>query len=171
MARTKRKAKSMADGATILVENPLAGPTSPLEHKFVKVDRAFKDDPLGQMHGRGQISELQYLAARQFQRFYEQAGSSYQSPGDIREFVDSGSRIPTGITDRQMQARDMLCGWEVALGKRQYRLLEMVLADKLTLWGATSRLFPNGGNPRRTFVGHWFRDGLTLLAKLMGLAT
>lgn len=161
---------SVLETGTIVVENPVEYAERQVNPTIVAT-RSLRQDPLGQMHHRRQISEAQYEAGRRWQRLYEAAGPRLKSPGDIAEPVD-GSRPPRdGVTDWQIKAQDELKRYAALLGARQALLVHLVLADKLSLWTATARLFPHEVNQyRRKFTGLWFRDALTTLAKAMALA-
>lgn len=153
-----------------LVDNPYFGPASPAEHKQIGVIRTLRNDPIGQMFVRRQLDAHQHAAARRWQSLRETAGPRLPSSGDLQEPVDGGGRRPDGVTDRQMAARRMLIQCERMLGPRQHLLLTLILADGHSLLGATQALYPDDLTPpRRRFVGTWFREILSLLAREMGM--
>lgn len=165
--------------ATVMVSNPLRervpqlrvieGETTYVEDR-VRVARALRDDPLGQMHQRKQIGEAQYQAGREFQRTWEAAGSPLRSSGDIREHVDGGKGASDGITDTRMAAGKKLALWRSILGRDGYSLVESVLIDKRNIREVadTGAMMP--GKAATTFTGHLFRRQLSALAKAMGLS-
>ena len=151
--------------------NPLFGPTSPMEHREIKVVRTLRGDTVGQLFARGHIDATQCEAARRWQRDAETAGPRIKSAGDLQEPVDAAHGLPKGITDRQVDASRRLEHYAVLLGPRQHQLLTLVLQRGFSLWGATAAMFPDDiSPPNRRFVGTWFREILSVLAKDMGLA-
>lgn len=170
-----------ATGDTLQVPNPhglivpdvrnIRGELTYIEDT-VQVAARFKEDPLGHMLSRKQITRSQFRAGRQWQALYEAAGPRMRSSGDLAEPVDGGGQFSEGITDRQLWARDELVKYRDFLGERQHKLIGHVLADKMSIWEATGQMFPNEiTNARRTFTGHWFRECLTALGKRMGLSS
>ena len=133
----------------------------------IKVGRALRDDPLGQMHQRKQIGEAQYQAGRKFQSTWEAAGTPLRSSGNIIEHVDGGRGASDGITDARMAAGKSLALWRKILG-HEYALVEAVLIDKRSIreLADTGSMMP--GKAATTFTGHLFRRQLTVLAKAMG---
>jgi len=162
--------------ATMYVENPLRERVpqlrmvrGELRHDPDKrrVERALRDDPLGQMHQRRQIGEAQYRAGREFQRTWEAAGTPLRSPGNIIEHVDGGRGASDGITDQRMAAGKDLAAWRRLLG-HEYSLVEAVLIDKRTIRDVADTGNRMPGKAATTFTGHLFRRQLDVLAKAMG---
>ena len=153
-----------------MVDNP-ADYAERIVQPLQRVMRALRQDPLGQMAARHQIGAVELEAGRRWQRDYEAAGPRLKSSGHLEEPVD-GSRPPaSGITDRQMRARERLEFYRALVGKNHYAVLEAVLADKLSIWGVVARLKPHDLSPAwRRFYGTLFRELLAQLAKVMGLA-
>lgn len=167
----------------IAVDNP-AEYAERVVHPKITAARNLQGDPLAHMHDRKQITEAQYRAGRQWQREYELAGARLKSSGDLQEPVDGGGyritappekladwSIPPAMRAR-LQASDKLSRYAAVLGLRGAILVRLVLADKMTIWAATARMFPGEvGPPRRRFTGQWLRDCLTVLAREMGLSS
>ena len=61
------------------VDNP-AEYAERVVHPKVTVQRALRDDPLGNMHQRRQVSESQYAAGRQFRRRRKPSPSVMSAP-------------------------------------------------------------------------------------------
>lgn len=155
-----------------IAPNPYFGPTSPTEHKEIPVIRTLRNDPLGQLRARRQVDPVQYEAGRRWQADNELAGPKLKSSGHLEEPVDGGGHQPRGIVDRQIDAHKRLLRYATLLGPRQTYLLVLVLDQRHSIWGATTKLFPDEITPpKRRFVGQWLREILSILAKDMGLAS
>lgn len=166
---------------TITVENPdarrkpfavhMKGETTYREPREARVTlpRVLRDDPIGQMHSRRQITDAQYLVAREYQATREAMGiGTGRSPSDLREWVDGGQIASDGITDRQMRAAKLLAAWRVRLGDAGYRLIEAVLIDKRTIRQIADASPMMSGKAATTFYGHMLRHQLDVLGKAMG---
>jgi hypothetical protein len=168
--------------ATVMVPNPDAKALPPAElvrhfqgvttfkpppEAKVKVRRA-QSDGVGLMYDRRQISEAQYLAARQFQKLSEMVGRPLRSSGDIREYVDGGYGPFDGLTARRVAAARALEVYARILGKDGYSLVQAVLIDKRTIREVSDSGSMMPGKAATTFTGHLFRRQLSLLAKAMG---
>src|SRR4051812_21763426 len=73
-------------------------------HPTIRVVRALRNDPIGQLFSRKQIDDAQHAAARKWQAYREAADTPLRSSGHLQEPVDGGGRLPQGITDRQLEA-------------------------------------------------------------------
>lgn len=121
---------------------------------------------------KGSMAGVLLEAARRWQGDAEAAGPRTKSSGHLQEPVDGGGRLPQGITDRQIDAHKRLIHYATLLGPRQHMLLVLVLEQRHSIWGATTKMFPDDVSaPRRRFCGTWFREVLAILAKDMGLAS
>lgn len=159
-----------ATGPTLTVDNPYYGPTTPDEHRKVTAPRALRDDPLGQMHDRGQVDAAQYAAAREWQRQYEAAGAPMPSSGDLQEPVDAGGNHKPGITDRQINAGRSLARLGAKLGPRGNQIVHLVLADKMTLREVANRLYFSTERHTMIYLGARWRECLDTLAVETGFA-
>jgi hypothetical protein len=82
----------------------------------IVVVRNLRDDPLGERHARGTIDEAQYLAGRDYQRDFEQAGGgSVRAIDFTREAVDGG-QAPEPLSLGRMRATGRLGDAHKALG-------------------------------------------------------
>ncbi len=154
------------------VPNPYFGPTSPEEHREIKVVRTLRNDPIGLMFAKGQIDLAQKSAARCWQKLAEEAGPSIKSSGHLQEPVDGGGQFRDGIVQRQIDAHKELVHFARLLGDRQHQLLVLVCEKGLAPWAATAVMFPDDvSHGRRRFVGTWFQEILSILARDMRLTS
>ena len=130
--------------------------------------RSTRDDPLGDMHARGQIDEAQYHAGRAFQRDFETAERGPRAIDPSKEAVDGGLP-PEPLTDSQIKAMDGL--------KRAYRDLgldgqalahDILVHSKTRAQVAASRGLV--GKRWEEYFGMRFRECLDCLALVYGLA-
>lgn len=160
----------MLQAAEIIVPNP-AEYAERVVHPTVKVVRSLRDDPLGQMHHRHQISEAQYAAGRRWQAAFEAAGPVLKSTGNLAEPVDGSPPQREGISQRQVVAYNLFRWWDGALGAEGKRLVSLILADKCSVAEACNRMYHIVTKANLTYTGHRFRECLDTLAKSMGLAS
>lgn len=162
---------------TIEVQNPLRIRVPDLVRKRgelqyheprIVVARALRNDPLGSMHARKQISDAQYRAGREWQAKQEAAGTPLKSSGDLQEPVDGSRKHRIGLTDRQRDAARQRAVWRDMLGGKNFALLEAVLIDKANLREAGELIFPDA---QRKYVGWLFRHCLDQVAGSLGLTT
>lgn len=137
----------------------------------VRVERALRDDPLGQMHARRQISDAQYRAGREWQRYAEAAGTPLRSSGDLQEPVDGSPRHRAGVTDAQLRAIRRRELWRDMLGGKGFLLCDAVLEDKASIREASMLLWYEDNPPMVRYVGRRFRECLDALAADLGLTT
>jgi hypothetical protein len=111
MARTKRRQPydpSAHDRrATDLLRNAQVAPIEvddPMERGGkLLVMRSTRDDPLADLHARGQIDEAQYQGGRSFQEDFETAERGPRAIDPSKEAVDGGL-MPEPITEAQRKA-------------------------------------------------------------------
>lgn len=135
----------------------------------IKVQVSLRNDVLGQMLARGQITPVRYQAGRTWQRYAEEAGTPLRSPGDIQEPVDGSRGYRVGVTDKQMVAAKKRTAWRKDLGVKGFMLLDVVLIDKRSLREAANQLY--GGVSRSTifYIGRRFNECLDAIASDVGL--
>lgn len=124
----------------------IADPFSPSDRNDrILVTRSIRDDPLGRLHARSQIDEVQYLAGRRWQALYEAVeigGARGVDP--TREAVDGGRGAVDGLTDARRKAAKQLATSDAMLGKEGKQLVRMVLGDRkfprdvAVIWGDVS---------------------------------
>lgn len=165
-----QQVRTAGDVGLIEVDNP-AEFAERVIHPKIWVSRSLRDDPLGQMHDRHQVSEAEYKAGRQWQREYEAAGARIKSSGFLQEPVDGGGSLKEGVTDRQMIAHRALSGYAAQLGPEGNRIVHWVLADKLTLREVANRRHYDTSRSTMMYVGRRWRECLGTLAVCMGYAS
>src|SRR5690348_15837128 len=115
MARTKRRQPYNPAAhdrrATDLLRNARVAPLEvddPMElgGKLI-VMRSTRDDPLADLHARGQIDEAQYRGGRAFQEDFEAAERGPRAIDPSKEAVDGGL-MPEPITEAQRKAAKQL---------------------------------------------------------------
>jgi hypothetical protein len=130
--------------------------------------RNLRDDPLGRMQERRQISEAQYLAGRRWQRAYETAEiSGARAIDPTREAVDGGQIAQATISDEQAKAFALLSRASRQLGM----IAESVVRDVLTRGLSVRDIAKARGhmNDRAVdYYGRVFRDALDVLALEFG---
>lgn len=172
MAR-KKKAQKPVNVAmpTIVVDNPAYQAGHPGSIQRITVERALRDDPLGQMHARNQITEHQYAAGRKWQAAFETAGiGRIKAMDTTQEPVDGGGRFSDPMTDRRLRAFNDLKRWNGALGKAGAQLVNHVLCDKRSLREVGQLVYASTSPATMKYVGRRFRECLDQLATEMGLA-
>lgn len=175
-------AKTQATAETIEVVNPLrervpllrkirGGTETAYFEPRITAQLALRDDPLGQMLARNQITPMRYQAGRTWQRYAEEAGTPLRSPGDIQEPVDGSRGYRVGVTDKQQRAAKQRVAWRKDLGIKGFMLLDAVLIDKRSLREAANQLY--GGVSRSTifYIGRRFNECLDAIAADAGLTT
>ena len=154
------------------VDNPLFGPTSPEEHRSIKVLRSLRDDALGRMFARKQIGAAQLHAGRRFQAEFEAAGiGRLGSSGDLKEPVDGTPRHRDGVNDRQVAAMRSLNGYRLLLGTAGYRLVEAAIIEQISIREVADSGNAMPGKRASRDTGTLLRFCLSTLAKAMGYAT
>lgn len=170
-AKRKGQKKMQAAQAPIVeVDNP-AEYAERVVHPKVKVERALRDDPLGQMHERGQVKEHQYRAGREFQAAAERVSVGHVRSMDFsNEPVDGSRRASLSVVNPgYLRAVDLRAKWINEIGRPGFRLLEAVLIDKVTIREAARQIYDNTSKAGLTFTGHRFRECLDGVARTLGL--
>jgi hypothetical protein len=94
--------------------------------------RSTRDDPLADLHARGQIDEAQYQGGRSFQEDFETAERGPRAIDPSKEAVDGGL-MPEPITEAQRKAARQLAVVYRALGQDGSALAHDVLVHRMTL--------------------------------------
>ena len=151
--------------APMLVPDPMA-----LEpgDKIVVV-RNLRDDPLAERHARGTIDEAQYLAGRDYQRDFEQAGGgSVRAIDFTREAVDGG-QAPEPLSLARMRATDRLKLAHGALGLDGTAIAQDVLVGGFSV-GLIAARRGFSGKVWEDYFGRRFRECLDCLAVIYNYA-
>lgn len=156
---------------TIVVDNPAYQAGHPGSIQRITVERALRDDPLGQMHARNQITEHQYAAGRKWQAAFETAGiGRIKAMDTTQEPVDGGGKFSDPMTDRRLRAFNDLRRWNASLGAAGVRIVALVLTERRSLREVAQGVYARTDGPTMVYVGRRFRECLDQLATEMGLA-
>lgn len=173
---------------TIQVANPNAEHAERVVNPYVAAVRTLRDDPIGQMHARGQLGptapekkktdkwtsrdpsihypgDNRLEAARRFQAAWEASGKDGRLRSPDFDGVP-GSSDPSkrsGFNDWQMKAGDQLKRWERSLGDAGYKLLCMILIDKRTVAEAARHRHGVATKAIVTYIGHRLKECLDAL--------
>ena len=129
--------------------------------------RSVRDDPLADHLARGHIDEAQFLAGREFQRWFRIAESGPQAL-QIAEAVD-GSPIRESLTDERLKASKWLTRCYGELGKHDSVLVhEMLINNRTARQIARSRGV--SGSAWETYFARRLFQCLNDLAIVFGLA-
>ncbi len=156
----------------IEIENPYFSPSAPAEQRRIKAVQSLRDDPLGLMHSRKQVSDSQYRAGRRWQALWAAKEVGGVRSIDLTQTPVDGSPMGfTGLSERQRQAMKEVEHLQDILGRDGYALVCGVLVDKHTIREIADAGSRMPGKATTTYVGHRFRECLSTLAKAMGYAT
>jgi hypothetical protein len=133
----------------------------------VLVFRQTRDDPLGEMHNRRHIDDVELLAGRQWQRNYETVHRGRVGCVLARPVVVQAARFGGGnIGDRQLDAARWLKRAEQKLGPELYQIVHDVCAS-----GRSLRQIAAARGLTQWRVRKRFRDAIEKLTEFCGLAT
>ena len=153
------------DTAPALVPDPYAEQPGGM----IVVVRQFRDDPLGRMHVRRQISDTQFAAGRAFQRDWEAAERGPRAIDPSKEYVDGG--LPAEpITESQRKAAKRLNHAMATLGKEGGKIAQDVLVGGCSMAQVANRRNLSGKGWEEYF-GKRFRECLTGLESVYGHST
>lgn len=176
MARTKRRQPydpNVHDRrATDLLRNAQVAPIEiddPLElGGKLLVMRSTRDDPLAELHARGQIDEAQYRSGREFQEDFETAERGPRAIDPSKEAVDGG-QMPEPITEAQRKAAKQLAVVYRALGQDGSALVHEVLVHGKTR-AQVAEARGLAGERWEKYFGIRFRECLDCMALVYGFA-
>jgi hypothetical protein len=175
MSRSKPEKEKIGPTAMlreITVANPYYSPSAPAEHREVKAWQSLRDDPLGRMFHRRQISESQYRAGRAWQSLWDAAEIGRIKTLDLTQTpVDGSPSASQGLSDRQWKAMQSLATLKAKLGLQGTYIVQAILVDKRTIrsLAETSGSFPAPAVTR--YLGHRLRECLDEIARTLGLAS
>jgi hypothetical protein len=121
--------------------------SDPYDGTPITVTASLRDDPLGRLHARHQIAEHHYRAALELRELFEAAEIGGVKACDFtKEPVDGGNYIREPYSDRNRRAADNIAAVRNKLGRDDFVLLKLVLADRMFLsqiaehrgWGTRS---------------------------------
>lgn len=136
---------------------------------------ALRDDPVGQMHKRGQldgdasgVADVRLKAARYLQALYEIVeigGAKAMDPG--KPVISGGKPCEPDIDARRYAAKRLI-EIEADLAKRDKELLRLVLWQKMSL-KQVAALYGMAGNQDISGLGFQFRACLDVAAEHVGI--
>jgi hypothetical protein len=176
MARIKRTpydpSKAHDRRTTDLLRNARVAPIEvddPLElGGKLLVMRSTRDDPLAELHARGQIDEAQYQSGRSFQDDFETAERGPRAIDPSKEAVDGGM-APEPITEAQRKAARQLAVVYRALGQDGSALVHEVLVHGKTR-AQVAEARGLAGERWEKYFGIRFRECLDCMALVYGFA-
>jgi hypothetical protein len=134
----------------------------------ISAPRTLRDDQLGRLHHRRQVSEAQYAAGRHWQRLFDQAAiGRIRSSGDLRDPVDGSPRYPDPLTDRQQQAMKALGQLDGLLGELGSAVVRAILAENMN-YTQVARQWGDGSRASTEHIGWLFRWYMSRLAARLG---
>ncbi|HLL28539.1 MAG TPA: hypothetical protein VKT73_12925 [Xanthobacteraceae bacterium] len=100
--------------------------------------RSLRSDPIASIHARGSITDIQYDAARRYQRLYELTQIGMVQAIDPAKPAVDGGRFSDGNTDARMRAADTLAAINKELGWSAAWLFDILVAE-MTLRDACAK--------------------------------
>jgi hypothetical protein len=147
----------------IVVEDPYGGVSTVLQ--------SIRDDPLGHLHDRGRIDDLQFKAGRDYQNFYERAEvSGVQAMDTTKEPVDGGNVIPDPLSSGMLAAADQLAYLDRRLGDVGKRLIRLFLIERMFLRQIIESYRMEATDSRTAYLGKRVSECLETLAEALGYA-
>ena len=132
------------------------------------VMRSTRDDPLAELHARGQIDQAQYDSGRAFQGDFETAERGPRAIDPSKEAVDGGM-MPEPITEAQRKAARQLAVIYRALGQDGSALVHEVLVHGKTR-AQVAEARGLAGERWEKYFGIRFRECLDCMALVYGFA-
>lgn len=181
MLRKRRKAAPVVSAA---VDRRLADVDKPFNGKLairvvddpyqpgykVAVSASLRDDPLGRLHARRQVTESQYAAGHYLQAMFELAEiGSVQAMDPGKPAVDGRGQYVEPITDKQRRAVKRLTEARQALGKRGYELAFQVLGSRMFI-EQCAIVRGLRGKHAAEYLGKRFRECLDTIAETFGFS-
>lgn len=138
--------------------------------KHVVATASIRDDPLGRLHARRQVTESQYAAGHYLQAMFELAESgSVQAMDPCKPAVDGRGQFVEPLTDSHVRAVKRLSEARKELGAAGYQLVFDVIGSRMFIEQcATTRGLR--GKHAQEYLGKRFRECLDTIAQLYGFA-
>jgi len=164
LAGADRRAENLPINAlvrAIVVEDPYGGVSTVLA--------SIRDDPLGHLHDRGRIDDIQFKAGRDYQNFYERAEvSGVQAMDTTKEPVDGGNVIPDPLSSGMLAAADQLAYLDRRLGDVGKRLCRAFLIERMFLNQIAESLGMPSSERAINYIGKRVAECLETLAAALG---
>jgi hypothetical protein len=157
-----------AEPAPYVVEDP----HGTFKGEKIKVLRALRDDPLADMHNRGQIDDPLFMAARKLQATHRRATVGSISAIDTTKDVVDGGKGYEGLTNDQVDAFKELKEVDKLLGPNVAFVVRAICLENLSATALAKRL--SGGSAsghRREWIMGGLRTGLGKLVVYWGFGT
>lgn len=181
MPKSRRKAKA-GDGLSPIIDRRLADVDKPYgarlttrrvadpfeAGKHVVATASIRDDPLGRLHARRQVTESQYAAGHYLQAMFELAEiGSVQAMDPGKPAVDGRGQFVEPITDAHVRAVRRIGEAREALGKAGFGLVVDVLGSRMFMEQCAAKRGLNG-KAALEYLGKRFRECLDEAAELYG---
>lgn len=135
----------------------------------ILVMRSTRNDPIADMHARGQIDDCEYATARHWERAYEDSEIGGVPAVDPSKEAVDGGRVREVLTDRQIRAVKELELAREKLGHTGNWLVIQVLGTKKTLeMVAFEWKQARPGDAAYRYVRNRFHESLETLSVLFG---
>lgn len=169
MAKRNRKTQRLEPGYDGKIEIRADEVDNPLDGGKTKnvVFRNMLSSPGDYMRARGQIDETQKVAYDYFAAAYEQSKLSGAGAIDAsKDIVDSSSESVSEVILGAIEALNHL---RPHLGKVDYRIVELIAGEGLSMNEVASMLYDrDGAETARKYVGKRFREALDTIAEVIG---
>ncbi|MBN8957646.1 MAG: hypothetical protein J0H17_13915 [Rhizobiales bacterium] len=162
-SEVRRAVAEAPDLRMTMVESPVSGRREPAL-------KSLRDDPLGRMAKRGQISVAQEEAGRLWQGYFEAAEiGGARAIDTTKESVDGG-RLGEPFTDEQRRAVRKLAEARTWLGEVHHRLVERVLGHRMFLYqvAALDGMNPESRSDDMRYLSRTLKAALDVLAEKFG---
>jgi hypothetical protein len=127
-----------------------------------------RDDPVGLLHRRGQVSDLQLAGARTWQAYHDAAAiGGARAIDPAREKVDGG-KIADPNTDVRLAAMKALAKIDARLGAEGAMLVRRVLGEAMEIQRVAA-VMGDVSEPGRKYVGRRLRECLDTIVDAIGL--
>jgi hypothetical protein len=162
-SEVRRAVAEASDLRMTMVESPVSGRREPAL-------KSLRDDPLGRMAKRGQISVAQEDAGRLWQGYYEAAEIGGARAIDTTKECVDGGRLGEPFTDEQRRAVRKLAEARAWLGEIHHRLIERVLGHRMFLYqvAALDGLNAERGSDDMRYLSRTLKAALDVLAEKFG---
>lgn len=135
-----------------------------------RATKSLRDDPLGRLHVRNQITECQYAAGHYMQQMFELVGYSGVRAMDFsKPAVDCGGQGASPLTDSMQRAATRLREARAELGARGFQLVREVLAERTFIEQVALARGETGERAIR-FYSRLFRECLDSVADVYGFS-
>lgn len=130
-----------------------------------------RDDPVGRLHKRGQVSDLQLAAARYWQAQHDAAAIGGAKGIDLTAVrVDGGTGAYDPNTDHRLRAVKQLARIDARLGVEGAMLVRRVLGEAMEIQQVAASVGDTSAR-NQNYLGRRLRECLDTIADTVGLGT